>query len=109
MFNALPTAGELIVEAERRHAQYPQYVGRWNGWVLGIIKRDVKTKTGLAFKKDDVVLVKPEVRDLTGVTFDTRKDKRSLTAYSFRNNIDTGVWASYVDVDVTSFPVVRGM
>lgn len=83
---------ELVAQAESQLAQYPQYEGHWDDWTVGLVKRDIKTKAGLAFRKGDAVLVQPIIRDLTESSFAKRKNKLGVTAYSFRNRCDTGLW-----------------
>lgn len=50
----------LIAEAERQHAEYPQYAGHWDGWSVGALKRDVKSRGALVGSKGDFVLYDPE-------------------------------------------------
>ncbi len=69
----------LVAQAEAQLAQYPQYRGHWDGWRVGRITRDVKTKLGVAFKRDDVVLYTDD------------RGARFVTAYSFRNRVDTSI------------------
>lgn len=73
----------IITLADARHAQYPQYVGHWDGgeWQIGVIHRRVRTKLGVAFEAGDVVLWR-----------DQRDEENSyLTAYSVRNEVDTAI------------------
>ena len=97
---------QLLAQAEAEHAQYPQYKNFWNLWVVGTVKKDVKTKLGLAFRKGDRVLVQPEIRDSRGQSFARRSTFLSVTAYSFRNKCNTSVWLTDIDVDSSTFPVV---
>jgi hypothetical protein len=92
----IPSVAVLTAMASQQLAAYPQYANYHAGWVRAQVNKDVKTKLGLAFRKGDVVLVDPKVRDLTGQSFAKRKELRSVTAYSFRNKVHTSVWLSDV-------------
>lgn len=73
-------------EAEAAHAQYPQYQGHWDGWVLGQLTRTVRTKLGVAGVKGELVLMAPT--SFQGIR----------TFYSRRNRIDTTVTYSLREV-----------
>jgi hypothetical protein len=66
--------------AAAQMAQYPQYAGHFNKYVLCRVKRDVKTKMGLAFSKGEVAICKPQ--DWSG---------SSVVVWSMRNAIDTHI------------------
>jgi hypothetical protein len=75
----------VILEADERHAQYPQYAGHWDGveWQPVVFTRNVRTKGGLAFEKGDVTIARPPAyRD---------EHDHYPVAYSRRNHIDTAV------------------
>ena len=84
----------LKAEAARAHEAYPQYAGHWDGWELGQIAHDVKTKRGLAFQKGDLVLVNPRSM---GFDFEVLAP---LVAYSWRNRVDTAIapWAVNMEI-----------
>lgn len=46
-------ADVLRAEAEAAHKSYPQYAGHWDGWTIGYLTADVKTKAGLAGTKGE--------------------------------------------------------
>lgn len=76
----------LIVRlADRRHAEFPQYAGHWNGWTLGRARRTVVTKGGRRFVGGDVVLVEPAAQR-TAISMYAEK-----TAYSVRGAVDCSV------------------
>jgi hypothetical protein len=75
----------LKADAELAHEMYPQYRNHWDGWSVGVMRRRVETKMGVAFEAGDLVLVKP--RDSYHFRITTFED----TAYSWRNGIDTRV------------------
>ncbi|MAG28100.1 hypothetical protein CMI47_21450 [Candidatus Pacearchaeota archaeon] len=71
------------------HAEFPQYVGHWNGWHVVTLKSSLTTKAGQAFVKGDVALR----------NFSTSKDDQRqgfCTLYSIRNGCDTSVPVSKV-------------
>lgn len=95
---------DLRATAAAAHAQYPQYKGHWDGWVVAQIKRQIRTKAGVAFTKGEWVLAKPEIREgkqLDGSTY------RSVTCYSVSNKMDTSVPAKDVHFPGGPFPVVQ--
>lgn len=68
--------------------QYPQYKGHFDHWVLGEIKKDVRTKFGKAFIKGEIVLVEPGTRrfvDMNG------KNREMVTAFSVSDRISTSI------------------
>lgn len=83
----------VVAEADRDHAQYPQYAGHWSGdeWVLVRFVRKVETKLGLAFAEGDLTIAKISDPKLGPGSV-------SATAYSRRNRIDTSV--SHHDFEV---------
>lgn len=46
-------------QAEARHASYPQYAGYFDGWVLAVATRDLRSKGGLQASQLEVVLANP--------------------------------------------------
>jgi hypothetical protein len=84
----------LIAEAERQNAMWPQYKGHWSGpeWTLFVVRKDVKTKLGLAFKLGDIVLGKEHGLIESG----PYEGQISYTCYSSRNKIDTALRACHV-------------
>jgi hypothetical protein len=79
----------LRAVADKAHEAYPQYAGHWDGpeWKLGIVVKNVKTKTGLAFQVNDWILVK-----VSGVIpSGPYSGMLGFTGYSFRNGVDTAL------------------
>lgn len=70
---------EKVVDSEK----YPQYKGHYSGdeWEIEEVKQEVFTKMGPAFYFGDVTLVKRE----GSVGFS------HVTAFSFRNGVDTAI------------------
>lgn len=48
----------LLAAATVTHAQYPQYAGYWDEWMLGTLTHNIELKGG-GLPRCDVVLVKP--------------------------------------------------
>ncbi|HEV3072126.1 MAG TPA: hypothetical protein VGY76_11965 [Solirubrobacteraceae bacterium] len=73
----------IVQLADTAHAEYPQYAGHWDGeeWQVGIIRRRVSTKAGIALEPGDIVLWRDE-RD---------EETRCPIAHSVRNEIKTAV------------------
>ena len=82
-----PDAGAWLVRqiAERAHAEYPQYVGHWDGWKLVRFGRDVTTKGGLRFAIGDYAIA-----DMTPPALPFCHDG-SVTAYSVRGAVNVRV------------------
>ena len=78
----------LVRQADQQMAAYPQYVGHFDTYGIGVALRDVKTRLGLAVAKGETVLVSPEVRTYTDVR---GKQRQSRLIYSARNRVDTSV------------------
>lgn len=51
----------LIAEANRAHAQYPQYKGHWDGFILVRATRVMRGKGGLYAEAGELLLAQPEV------------------------------------------------
>ena len=85
---------EIRDEAASAHAQYPQYVGHWDGpeWRIARVTRRIKTKLGVAFEGCEFALVRertPEEAEL-GIT--------GYTAYSRSNGIDTSAPVNAIEI-----------
>jgi hypothetical protein len=72
----------------QHHERWPQYLGRFETWTLGKIRRRIETKGGLCFEPGDVVLVEPEP-NLRGLLRPTH-----VTCFSVRAgwNVAVGRW-----------------
>lgn len=79
----MKTREQLIQEANDAVSAFPQYRGRFDGMQVGVAKRDVTTKLGLAVAKGERVLFERNERD--GDTF-----------WSARNACLTGVPRGYI-------------
>lgn len=79
--NSLPrvqqTALHLKFVAMSVHAEYPQYAGYWDDWKLAVITSRQKTKAGVAFEKNDLVIVS----EIGGIG--------TAKAYSIRTGLNT--------------------
>jgi hypothetical protein len=83
-------AASLVAEAERQMAAYPQYRDHWRDYVTGVMRRDVRTKLGQAFRKGETVLVNP--------TPGPHQTPGFLTAWSMSNKVDTSIRANDVSI-----------
>lgn len=72
---------DLQAIAKEQVAKYPQYNGHELKYVLGAIKKRIKTKMGIAFEPNEVVLVQP---------IDKARDQ-FIFAWSTRNRIATSI------------------
>jgi len=70
--------------AERSHSAYPQYKGHWEGWRPVRFTREVRTKSGTAFRPGDYSIV--HEREVLPGAPDLK-----YTAFSIRNDVDTAV------------------
>lgn len=86
------TLKSLKVIAAARVAQYPQYGGHFTSYRLVRIKRDVKTKMGLAFTRGEYAIATEQ--DLTP---NRVRCEKFVTVWSRRNEVDTSIRASDVE------------
>lgn len=83
----------LIAKAKEQVKQYPQYDKLFDNCVVVKIRKNIKTKMGLAFEKDEITLAEPSVRsfiDLNG------KRRTMMTVWSYKNRIHTSINAKDV-------------
>jgi len=78
------TLHHLQSAATEQVAQYPQYTGHFAGYKLVKLKRDVKTKAGLAFTQGEYAIAAPR-RDEMHILPSSGK---FVTVWSRRNKID---------------------
>jgi hypothetical protein len=87
---------KLISQAEAAHAQYPQYRGHWDNWILGRVKRRVTMrKTGWHIEKGTLLLMEPQAEPLTMGPY---VGKNFRIVYSPVSNMDTSIPDSHVEV-----------
>lgn len=84
------TRKTLIERAAAQVAEYPQYNDHFRPCVLGVIKRDITTKMGLAFVAGEVVIVRLNTSGILG--------DRYHAAWSMRNGCDTSISTSDIEV-----------
>ena len=60
MVNAPELLDTLKAKAARQMAPYPQYNGHFDNYVLVRIDRDIRTKLGLAFEKNEYAIMAPD-------------------------------------------------
>jgi hypothetical protein len=81
------TLTSLKATAAAQVAQYTQYKNHFTGYRLVRLLRDVKTKAGLAFTRDEYAIATERRDELPGVP----SSGRFVTVWSRRNKIDTSV------------------
>jgi hypothetical protein len=87
------TFTSLVSIASAQVAQYPQYKGHFAGYKLVRIKREVKTKAGLAFAVGEYAIatsVRDELPNLPS-------SGRFVTVWSRRTKVDTSVKTTDVE------------
>lgn len=61
MFNVAEIRETLKIAAAAQVQQYPQYHDHFDKYVLARVRKNVKSKMGRAFVKDELVLARPTV------------------------------------------------
>lgn len=87
------TFESLKATAAAQVAQYPQYAGHFANYRLVRIKRDVKTKLGLAFARGEYAIGIIHRDALPNLP----SSGKSVTVWSRRNGVDTSVRATDVE------------
>lgn len=82
----------LKMAAAAQVQKYPQYRGHFDDYVLVRARKDIKSKLGRAFKKDEVAIARPVVyvdqRTLPG---GLAKVYNTIVVWSMSNRCDTHV------------------
>jgi len=78
----------LIALADVQNADYPQYKGHFDNYVLVRLKKTIKTKMGTAFTANELGIARPL----------DPKEPKWITVYSFHNKCNTSVRAEDVEV-----------
>lgn len=84
----------LIAQATEDHKEYPQYKGYFDNHQLYRVKKNIKTKMGMAFKKNELAIGIDTGRIIDGGPY---VGKRSLTLYSVANGVNTGLPEHFVE------------
>jgi hypothetical protein len=105
------TIEEMVAAADASHAQYPQYAGHWDGWVMAVARRSVRSRGKEIVAKNEPVLFDPASRhDLVDFDDDPKSihatfNKRLVgvefgTFYLPRNlgGIDTSLRTDYFEI-----------
>lgn len=74
-------------------AQWPQYNGHFAGYKLVKLKRDVKTKAGLAFTQGEYAIAAPRRDEMPTLP----SSGKFVTVWSRRNKIDTSVRVAEIE------------
>lgn len=81
-------------DAEAKVAQYPQYRGHFDNYVLVRVRKRIRTKMGVAFEAGEVSIANPAERINTDApAFGKRKAYAGpwITVWSARNSVDTSI------------------
>jgi hypothetical protein len=89
----VPTVEQVREIAEAILSEYPQYADFWNDHALVRINRNIKTKMGQAFLKDDITIGKLETLENHPVLGNVTR----ATVFSFRNTCNTIISPAYVE------------
>lgn len=84
-YNALRT---LKRDASAVLAQYPQYKGHFDNYVLVRVTKRIKTKGGVAFEAGDVSIANPNTTVCESGRY---KGRRFVTVWSARRMVDTSI------------------
>lgn len=87
------TLKSLMTTAAAQVARHPQYRNHFTGYRLVRVKRDVKTKGGLAFARGEFAIAAEKKDELPGLP----SSGRFVTVWSRRNQVDTSVRVSDVE------------
>lgn len=90
----------LIGLAANQMVQYPQYKGKFEGYMLGRMRTDLRTKMGLAFRKGEMVIYDPKVERGYGGAL-------NFSVWSMANKISTQIGADMFEPIATE-EVARG-
>ncbi len=85
---------QLVAKADAQMARWPQYKGHFDGYVVVRVKKDLKTKMGLAFAAGEVAIASPAVHFPDGGPYTKIP---FVTVYSSRNACDTSIRKSQVE------------
>lgn len=75
----------LIDQANKDMAKWPQYKGKFDYHTLFRVKKNVKTKMGLAFTKGEIAIGS------------YNENNRSYVLYSVRNKCETALPLNYIE------------
>ena len=90
--SALETLKQM---AAKQVEMYPQYQGYFDNYVLVKVKKEVKTKFGLSFTKDEIALANPEV--VSTPNFLNGKTNQTIVVWSMKNQIGTHLKVNVVE------------
>ncbi len=87
------TLRSLLATAAAQVERYPQYRGHFASYRLVRVRRDVKTKMGLAFARGEFAIATEKKDDLPGLP----SSGKYVTVWSRRNQVDTSVRTTDVE------------
>lgn len=92
MFNVAEIREILKTAAAGQVAQYPQYRGHFEDYVLVRARKNVKSKMGQSFVKDELAVARPVVYDQQRTLPGGRvKNYQTIVVWSNTNRCDTHV------------------
>lgn len=89
------TREALIAKADALLAKYPQYKGAFDKYVLVRIKKNVRTKAGLSFSKDEITIAE---RITSKVECGPNEGKEVRFVFSFKTTFTTSVFEKDIEV-----------
>ncbi len=92
MFNVAEIRETLKTAAATQVARYPQYRGHFEYYVLVRARKNVKSKMGQSFVKDELAVARPVVYDEQRTLPSGRvKNYQTIVVWSLTNRCDTHV------------------
>lgn len=95
MANVQEVRNSIIAEATKKHEKYPQYAGHWDGFKLVRVKKNIRTKMGIAFVKGEVSIAQDATKNLLPKY--AEEVAGCVSVYSKRNSIDTLIDAKNIE------------
>ena len=95
MSNVIALRKVLQEKAAAQVSQYPQYAGHFDEYKIVRIVKQIKTKSGVAFEKDEFAIAKPVIEHFTRPNGTKGK---GITVWSTRLGWDVGILRKDVDI-----------
>ena len=95
MSNVITLRKALQVQAAQQVAQYPQYAGYFDNYKLVRIVKQIKSKSGIVFDKDEFAIAKPEIEHFTR---SNGTKGQAITVWSNKHGWDVGLLRKDVDI-----------
>ena len=95
MPNVISLRQALQAQAAAQVSQYPQYAGHFDDYKIVRIVKQIKTKSGVAFEKDEFAIAKPVIEHFTRPN---GRRGQGITVWSIKRGWDVGVLRKDVDI-----------